>query len=42
MTGKQFECKNHGLNCLKCIYWNKWSRYCTKWKIWSESNSKKN
>lgn len=31
------KCKDYGLKCLKCPYWNKWSRYCTKWKIWSES-----
>ena len=37
-TEKQFPCENYGLNCLKCSYWNKWSRYCTKWKIWSESH----
>ena len=34
---KMIKCKDYGLNCLKCPYWNKWSRYCTKWKIWSES-----
>lgn len=31
-------CKDYGLNCLKCSYWNKWSQYCTKRKIWIESH----
>lgn len=28
------KCKDYG---LKCPYWNKWSNYCTKFKIWSDS-----
>lgn len=33
---EMIKCKDYGLNCLKCPYWNKWSQYCTRWKIWSE------
>lgn len=35
MTNK---CKDYGLKCLKCPYWNHYSNYCTKYKIWSESH----
>ena len=31
------ECKEYGLKCLKCPFWNKYSNYCTKFRIWSES-----
>lgn len=31
MTEKR--CKDYGLKCLQCPHWNKWSNYCTKWKI---------
>lgn len=34
------KCQDYGLKCLKCPYWNKYSRYCTKIvkKIWSETH----
>lgn len=32
------ECKEYGLKCLKCPYWNPYSNYCTKYKIWSETH----
>lgn len=31
------ECREYGLKCLKCQYWNHYSNYCTKYKIWSET-----
>lgn len=31
--GKMSECKDYGLKCLKCPYWNHWTNFCTKWKI---------
>lgn len=31
MTMKQ--CKDYGLKCLQCPYWNHWTNFCTKWKI---------
>ena len=38
MTEKRVKCKDYGLKCLVCLYWNKYSRYCTKYKIWSETH----
>lgn len=40
MTEKRFECNDYGLDCLKCPYWNHYINYCTKYKIWSESNGR--
>ena len=32
-------CNDYGLNCFNCPFWNKYSNYCTKFKIkiWSDS-----
>lgn len=38
MTEKRFKCENYGLGCFKCVYWNKYSNYCTKITIWSETH----
>jgi len=38
MTEKRVECNDFGLKCLKCIYWNRYSNYCTKFRIWSKTN----
>lgn len=40
MTEKRFnvnnriDCKNFGFDCFKCEYYNNYSNYCTKFKIW--------
>lgn len=38
MTDKRFTCENYGLNCLNCPLWNRYSNYCTLYKIWSETH----
>ena len=39
-TGKRFDCNDYGLDCLKCQYWNHYTNYCTKYKIWGESSGR--
>ena len=39
-TKKQFKCNNYGLNCLKCPYWNYYTNFCTKYKIYSETHER--
>ena len=34
-TEISIKCKEFGLECFNCIYYNKYSNYCTKFKIWS-------
>ena len=38
MTKKLLNCEHYGLDCFNCPFWNKYSNYCTKFRIWSEAH----